>query len=167
MKIIWTFIIVMLFLWCSPVSAEYCTVKSDGKSTSCIYKISRIPKNTQIVISYTQQGWSMLIAVFLDEFVMIEGDATVKPGRGEIQSIEHVTTRRDMTPEGLLMEAPIYRVSEELLRELGNSRGKIRFWLAASESKDKEVEVAASLFSDIDEFIDETKAKLDILFEDE
>ncbi len=109
----------------------------------------------------------MMIVVFLDEFAMIEGDATVKPGKGgEIQSIEYVTIRRDMTPGGRLMEAPIYRVSEELLHELGKAKGKARFWLAASSSKDIEVEVAARLFSGIDEYIAETKAKLGVLFEE-
>lgn len=168
MKTVWTFIFAAFFLCCSPVFAEYCVVKSGRESISCTYKINRIPKNTQIIISYTKHGWSMMIAVFLDEFAMIEGDATVKPGKGEIQIIEHLTTQRDMTPAGLMMEAPIYQVSEELLRELGNAKGKVRFWLSASEAKDGEVEVevAASLFSDIDEYIAETKTELRVLFED-
>ena len=110
----------------------------------------------------------MMIAVFLEEFAMIEGDAKVKSSAGGVQSIEHITTRRDMTPGGRMMEAAIYKVSESQLRELGNSRGKVRFYLNGSLSgKDEEVEVAASLFSDIDEYIDETKTVLKALFEDE
>ena len=111
----------------------------------------------------------MMIAVFLDEFAMIEGDATVQPGkRKDIQSIEYVTTHRDMTPEGLMMEAPIYRVSEQLLHELGEAKGKVRFWLAGNSSKkDEEVEVAAGLFSDIDAYISETKTVLGVLFKDQ
>jgi len=168
MKTIWTFILVTVFLWCSPVSAEYCKIKSESNTRSCTFKIDRIQNNTQIVISYTNQGWSMMIAVFLDEFAMIEGDATVQPGkRKEIQSIEYVTTHRDMTPEGLMMEAPIYKVSEKLLHELGEAKGKVRFWLAGSSSKDEEVEVAAGLFSDIDAYISETKTELGVLFKDE
>lgn len=166
MKTIWTIILVVMFLWCSPASAEYCKFKSDSNIRSCTYKIDRIQHNTQIIISYTNHGWSMMIAVFLDEFAMIEGDATVKPGKGtEIQSIEHITTRRDMTPEGLMMEAPFYKVSEELLHDLGKAKGKVRFWLTASLLKDEEVEVAAGLFSDIEAYIAETKTVLGALFE--
>ncbi len=67
-----------------------------------------------------------------------------------------------------MMEAAVYMVSESLLRDLGNSKGKVRFYLDGSLSKkDEEVEVAASLFSDIDAYIDETKTVLAVLFEDE
>ena len=110
----------------------------------------------------------MMIAVFLDDFVMIEGDAKVKPGKGKMLSIKHFTTHRDVTPEGLMMEAPIYLVTETQLRELGSAKGKVRFYLSASDSKDEEeVEVAASLFSDIDAYITETKTVLEVLFKDE
>ena len=160
--------VLMILLWCPPVFAKYCTVKSEGSSRSCIYKVDRIPNNSQIIISYTKQGWSMLIVVFLDEFAIIEGPATVKTKKGEKQTIEHLTTQRDMTPGGRMMEAAIYKVSEELLRELGNAKGKVRFWLKGKQiKKDKEVEVAASLFSDLGEYIDETKTELSVLFQDQ
>jgi len=166
MKATWIFILTVFFLWCSPVSAEYCSTKPGTKLISCLYKIDRIPDNSQIIVSYTRQGWSMMIVVFMDEFAMLEGDATVQPGKGkDKQSMKYVITRRDMTPEGLMMEAPIYKVSEELLHELGNARGKVRFFLAGTAiRKDKEVEVAAGLFSDIEAYIVETKSELDVLF---
>jgi len=109
----------------------------------------------------------MLIAVFLKEFAMIEGDAKVKTKGGEIDTIEYITTRRDMTHGGSMMEAPMYRVSEELLRKWGNSSGKVRFLLSATQAKghEVEVEVAASRFSDIDAYIAETKNVLGVLFE--
>lgn len=169
MKTLWTLTLAAIFLWCSPASAEYCSVNQEGKEISCVYKIDRIPKHTQIVISYTRHGWSMLIAVFLEEFVNIEGDAKVITKKGEKRSIEYISTQRDMTPEGFMMEAPVYLVSEAMLRELGNSSGKVRFLLPAAYAKGGEVEVkvAASVFSDIDEYIAETKSVLSILFEDE
>jgi hypothetical protein len=169
MKTNYILILAAIFLWCSPVSAEYCSTKADSKTTSCIYKIDRIQEGSQILISYTQQGWSMMIVVFMDEFAMIEGNATVKPGRGEeIQSIEYVTTRRDMTWQGLMMEAPLFKVSEQLLHDLGKANGKVRFWLSGSAiRKDKEVEVAAGLFSDIEAFITETRTELGDLFKDQ
>lgn len=166
-KSIWVLIPLLLLLWCPPASAKYCSVKAEGKSRSCIYKIDRIPHNTQIIISYTKQGWSMLIVVFLEEFAIIEGPATVKAKKVKKQTIEHIKTQRDMTPGGKMMEAAIYRVSEELLRGLGNSSGKVRFWLKGEEvKKDVEVEVAASLFGDIGEYIDETKTELGVLFQE-
>ena len=168
MKIISSLMLAAVCLWCSPASAEYCTFKSESNLRSCIYKIDRIQHGTQIVISYTSQGWSMMIAVFLEEFAIIEGESTVKPGRGEeLQTIAHVTTRRDMTYEGRMMEAPIYKVSEDLLHQLGKAKGKVRFYLAADSKKDIEIEVAASLFSDIEEYISETKTALGVLFKDE
>lgn len=162
-------ILAAIFLWCSPLSAEYCTTKPDSNATSCMYKIDRIANGSQILITYTRQGWSMMIVVFMDEFAMIEGNATVKPGRGEeIQSIEYVTTRRDMTWEGLMMEAPLFKVSEQLLHEFGNARGKVRFWLPGTAiKKDKEIEVAAGLFSDIEAYISETKTELGVLFKED
>ena len=166
MKALWIFILLAIFSWSSPVSAEYCTFKADKNVRSCIYKINRIQHNSQIIISYTRQGWTMMIVVFLDDFSTIEGDAKVRPGKGEMLSIKHVATQRDVTPDGLLMEASIYLVTEAQLRELGSAKGKVRFYLSSSDSKDEEVEVAASLFSDIDAYIAETKTVLGVLFKD-
>ncbi len=168
MKFPMALISLIVWLWCPPASAEYCTVEAEGKNRSCIFKVDRIPHNSQIIISYTKQGWSMLIVVFMDEFAIIEGPATVKTKGGEPHTIEHIKTQRDMLSSGRMMEAAIYTVSEELLHELGQASGKVRFWLQGEEiKKDKEVEVAASLFSDMDAFIEETKTELAILFQDQ
>jgi hypothetical protein len=167
MKTFWTLILLAIFLWSSPVTAEYCTVSSGGNSTKCIFKTKSTPKNAQIVISYTQQGWSMMVAVFLEEFAMIEGDAKVETKKDEMYSLEFVTIRRDMTHSGKVMEAPIYLASEELLHELSNAKGKVRFWLSAENPKEVEVEFAASLFEDLDAYVAETRMMLSELFEDE
>jgi CRISPR/Cas system-associated exonuclease Cas4 (RecB family) len=167
MKAFWVSISVALLFWGTPAAAEYCTVKSAGKETSCIFKTKRTPKDTQVVISYTQQGWSMMVAVFLKEFAMIEGDSRVEIKNGPSHSIEYVSTRRDMTINRRLMEAPVYLVSEELLHDLGSAKGKARFWLSAEKPKEVEVEIAASLFEDIDAYIEETKEVLAELFQPE
>jgi hypothetical protein len=169
MKTILALGLVALFMWSSPVSAEFCKKKSTGNAISCMYKIDRIEKKSQIIFSYTRQGWSMMIVVFLEEFQMIEGSAKVKPGRGtDTQSIEYVTTRRDMTPEGEMMEAPIYKVSEELLHVLGKAKGRVKFWLPGGLSrKDLEVKLTGSLFSDIEAYITETKSELGVLFQEQ
>jgi hypothetical protein len=167
MKTFWTLILLAIFLWSSPVTAEYCTVSSGGNSTKCIFKTKRTPKNAQVVISYTQQGWSMMVAVFLEEFAMIEGDAKVETKKGEMYSLEFVTIRRDMTTSGKVMEAPVYLASEELLHELSNAKGKVRFWLSAEKPKEVEAEFAASLFENLDAYVAETRMVLSELFEEE
>lgn len=169
MKILWTAIFVTMFLWSSPVAAEYCTVSPGTDVNSCIFETGRMPNNTQVIISYTKQGWALMIAVFFSEFAMIEGDAKVKIGKGELQNMKFVSTRRDMVANGLLMEAALYKVTEAQLHELGYARGKIRFWLAASEAKNGEVEVKvkSSHFNDIEAYIAETKTALGALFKDE
>ena len=167
MKTFWTLILLATALVSSPAMAEFCTVSSEGNSTSCVFKTERTPKNAQVVVSYTQQGWSMMVAVFLEEFAMVEGDSKVKTKKGEMYSLEYVTTRRDMTPAGKVMEAPVYLASEELLHELSNAKGKVRFWLSAEKPKEVEAEFAASLFEDLDAYVAETRMVLSALFEDE
>ena len=154
-------------IWTAPASATYCEVDTADNKTSCIFKADRIPKGTQIVISYTRQGFSMLIAVFLDEFAIIEGDAKVQTKHGEPHTIKHVSTRRDMT-HGKMMEAALYLVDEAVLQELGQAKGKIHFYLANTDAKeDVDVEVAASNFEDIGAYIAETKAVLGTLLNEQ
>ena len=167
MKAFWTLILVATLPWCSPALAEYCTVKSDGTETSCIFKTKRTPKDSQVVISYTQQGWTMMVAVFRKDFAMIEGDSRVEIKKGPTHNIEYVSTRRDLTFDRRVMEAPVYIVSEALLHDLGSAKGKTRFWLSADKPKEVEVEIAASLFADIEAYIAETKTVLAALFEEE
>lgn len=101
-----------------------------------------------------------MVVIFLDEFAMVEDDAKVKIGKGEKQNMKFVTTHRDITPEGLVMEAAVYQVSEELLHNLSNADGKVRFYLAASQAKEQQVPVVASRFSKLDEYVAETKSAL-------
>ena len=109
-----------------------------------------------------------MIAVFLKkDFAMIEGDSKAKTKNGETHNLEYVTTRRDMTTTGRMMEAPVYMATEALLHDLSNAKGKVRFWLAADDPKEVEVEFAASLLSELDAYVAETKMVLSDLFEDE
>ena len=166
MKAFWTLILLALSIWSAPVFAEYCKRDAENDKTSCIYKIDRIPKNSQIVISYTQQGWSMMIVVFRKEFALIEGDSKVTTKDGPEYPIKYVSTRRDMT-QGMMMEAALYLIDEEALRSLAQARGKVRFFLANTVEKEPvEVEVAASQFEDIDAYIAETKTLLGALFKE-
>jgi hypothetical protein len=109
----------------------------------------------------------MMVAVFLEEFAMIEGDSKVETKKGEMYSLKYVTIRRDMTHTGKMMEAPVYLASEELLHELSNAKGKVRFWLSGEKPKEVEAEFAAILFKDLDAYVAETRMVLSDLFEDE
>jgi len=166
-KVFWTILFLAAINWATPVFATYCKVDTADDKTTCIYKADRIPKNTQIIISYTQQGWSMMIVVFLDDFAMIEGDAKVETKDGEAYTLRYVSTRRDMT-HGKMMEAALYMVDESVLRELGQAKGKVHFYLANTDAKeDVDVKVAASNFEDIDAYIAETKTVLASLFKEQ
>ena len=167
MKATWTALFLAASIWSAPASATYCNVDTDGNKTTCIYKADRIPKGTQIIVSYTRQGYTMMIVVFLDEFAMVEGDAKVETRHGEPRTLKHVSTRRDMT-HGKMMEAAIYLVDESVLRELGQAKGKVHFYLANTDAKEEvDVKVAASNFDDIDAYLAETKAVLGDLLKDQ
>lgn len=108
----------------------------------------------------------MMIAVFLKEFAMLDGDSKAKTKKGEMHDLKFVTIRRDMTLSRRMMEAPVYIVDEALLHEMANAKGKIRFWLTAEKPKDEvEVEFSAGLFEGLDEYVAETKMVLGDLFE--
>jgi len=165
-KTIWTILILAAAIWSAPASATYCKADTEDNKTTCIYKADRIPKNTQIVISYTRQGFSMMIVVFRKEFAMIEGDSKVETKDGEAYPLKYVSTTRDMT-HGMMMEAALYLVDESVLQELGQAKGKVHFYLANTDAKeDVDVKVAASNFEDIGAYIAETKAVLSDLFKE-
>lgn len=109
----------------------------------------------------------MTVAVFLKDFAMIEGDSKVETGKDEMLGMKYVSTRRDIGSKRRMLEESVYLVNEELLHKLGSSKGKVRFWLAADEPKEVEVEVSADRFSDIDAYIAESKLVLGALFEEE
>ena len=168
MKALWVLVTASVFLWSAPVFAEYCTVKPEDKSTSCVFTTKRNPKDAQIIVSYTKQGWSMMIAVFLKkEFAIIGGDSTAKTKNGEIHELKFVTIRRDMTINRRIMEAPVYLVDEALLHDMANAKGKVRFWLTAEKPKEVEAEFSSKLFKGLDDYVAETKMVLGDLFPDE
>lgn len=168
MKTLWVLVTASIFLWSAPVFAKYCMVKPEDQSTSCVFTTKRNPKDAQIVISYTRQGWSMMIAVFLKEFAMLDGNSKAKTKKGEMHELRFVNIRRDMTLNRRMMEAPVYLVDEALLHDMANAKGKVRFWLMAEKPKDEvEVEFSSGLFEELDEYIAETKMVLGDLFQDE
>ena len=167
MKVFWTILFLAAITWAAPVFATYCKVDTAEDKTTCTYKADRIRKNTQITISYTQQGWNMMIVVFLDDFAMIAGDAKVEIKDGEAHTLRYVSTRRDIT-RGKMMEAALYMVDESVLRELGRAKGKVHFYLANTDAKeDVDIKVAANNFEDIDAYIAETKTVLASLFKEQ
>ena len=168
MKTFWTLILLALIFWSSPVLAEFCTVDPESNSTSCVFKTKRTSKDSQVIVSYTQQGWSMVVEVyFKKDFAMIEGDSKVTLKDGETFDLKYVSTRRDLTLRRKMLEAPVYIVGEDLLNALSNAKGKVQFWLTAEKPKEVEAEFSSGLFEDLDAYIAETKMVMSELFEDQ
>ena len=166
MKTFLTLVLLQVFLWCSPVFAEFCNVGSESGATSCTYKSDYSSKDARIAVTYTPQGWAMTVTVTLDEFAMIEGDAKVQTKGGEMYNLEYVSTRRDIAPRRTVREMPVYIVSEAFLHELGNAKGKVTFLLSAEDPKEVKVKFPSSKLDDLDAFIAETKIVLADQFED-
>ena len=158
MKTFWKLIILTVFLWCSPVFAEFCNVSSENGATSCIFKTDYSKRNTRVAVTHTPQGWTVTVTITLNDFAMIEGDAKAHTKDGEMYNLEYVSTRRDMAPRRLVKEMPVYHVSEAFLHELGSAKGKVIFLLSAEDPKEVEVKFSSGLFDDIDAFIAETKS---------
>jgi len=168
MKTFWKLIILTVFLWCSPVSAEFCGVNSETAKTECTFKTNYTAKDTRISVTYTPQGWAMTVTVVRKkEFAFIEGDSKAKTKNGEMYDLEYVTTSRDMAPRRKLKEMPVYIVSEAFLHEMGSDNGKVLFWLTAEDPKEVEVKFSSGMFEDMDAFIAETKTVLGDQFKDE
>ena len=160
MKTFLTLIVLAVFLWCSPVYAEFCGVSSESGATSCTFKTDYSSKQARIAVTYTPQGWAMTVTVTLKEFAMIEGDSKVQTKNGEMYSLEYVSTRRDIAPKRKVKEMPVYLVSEAFLHELGSAKGKLLFLLSAEDPKEVEVKFSSGMFENIDAFIAETKTVL-------
>ena len=167
MKTFLTLVLLAVFLWCSPSFAEFCNMSSESGATSCTFKSDYTSKDTRIVVTYTPQGWAMTVTVTLEEFAMIEGDATVQTKGGELYKLEYVSTRRDVAPRRKVKEEPVYLVSEALLHELGSAKGKVKFLLVAEEPKEVEVKFSSGKLDELDAFIAETKIVLADQFQDE
>lgn len=160
MKLYSGLLLLTISLWSSPIFAEYCTVSKSGTNL-CRFSIAAGTANkASIMISYTNKGWSIMVAAFVDDWVMIEGDARIKIGKGEVQTIKHLITHKDIVDGGGLMEAAVYAVSEDMLHEIADSSGSVRLWLPALESEERKVKVWSGRFSKLNEFIAETKSVL-------
>ena len=159
MKTFLTLIVLAVFLWCSPVFAEFCGVSSESGATECTFKTNYTAKDTRISVTYTPQGWAMTVTVIVKkEFAFIEGDSKAKIKNGEMYDLEYVSTSRDMAPRRKLKEMPVYIVSEAFLHELGSDQGKALFWLTTEGPKELELKFSSGMFEDMDAFIAETKA---------
>lgn len=168
MKTFLTLIVLAVCTWCSPAFAEYCAINSENGETTCTFKTNYTAKDTRVAVTYTPQGWTLTVTVLLKEFAMIEGNSRVETKDGQQFDIEYVSTSRDMAPrQRKWKEMPVYLVSEELLRVLGSTKGKVRFWLTAEDPKELELKFSSGMFEDIDAFIAETKAVLGDQFKDE
>lgn len=161
MKTLQLFIFLTLFICCSPAFAEYCAVDSESAEIACKFKTEYTPKDANILVSHTEQGWTLTVTVIQKkDFAMIAGDAKAQIKEGEIYNLEYVSTRRDIAPRRKHKEAALYLVNEEFLYELASTKSKVKFWLTAEDPKELELKFSWKLFRGIDDFIAETKTVL-------
>jgi len=158
MKILSRALIFAMLLWGVSASAEYCKYDDAGILRSCTYNAVEGLKGTRFVVSYTRQGWALTVAIYVEEFVMLEGDARVKIRGHEEQTIEYVSTTRDIAPDDLVMEAAVFKVSEELLLQLADASGKVKFYVPALEAEELEIRVQSVQFKELADYVAETKA---------
>jgi hypothetical protein len=162
-KALSTVLLLAIFLWSPQVSAEYCKTNASTDLISCRYSDHNgKPHNASLTISYTRQGWSMMIAIFVDDWLMLEGDASIQMGDDKVRELKYITSHKDLTEQGALMEAVTFLVSEELLLEMQSSKGTFRITLPAKEADDLELKFWAKRYKKLDKFIAETKAALGI-----
>jgi hypothetical protein len=140
-------------------AAEFCTRDEATDTLSCRYTDTNgRPHNAMMTISLTQAGWSLMLAVFLDEeWLMMEGDASVRFKDDTVFELDYVTTHRDLTEKGRLMEAAFFKVEEDLLRKIGSSKGSMYFNVP-NEKDGLELKFWTKRFKDMDDFLAETKA---------
>ena len=168
MKTFLTLIVLAVFLWCSPVYAEFCAPDSENGETKCTFNTSYTAKDTRVSVTYTPLGWALTVTVVVKkEFAFIEGDSKAKTKNGEMYDLEYVSTSRDMAPRRKLKEMPVYIVSEAFLHEIGSDNGKVQFWLTAEDPKEMEVKFSSGMFEDMDAFIAETKTVLGDQYKEE
>jgi hypothetical protein len=145
---------------CSQAAAaEFCTRDEATDVLSCRYTDNNgRPHDAMMTISLTREGWSLMLAVFLnEEWLMMEGDASVRFKDDSVFELDYLTTHRDLTEQGRLMEAAFFEVEEDLLRKIGNSKGSMYFNVPA-EKGDLELKFWTKRFKDMDAFLAETKA---------
>ncbi len=153
-------LLLILGLACSQAaSAEYCTRDEAADSLSCRYSDANgRPHNAMMSISLTKEGWSLMLAIFLnEEWMMMEGDSSVRFKDDTVFELDYVTTHRDLTEQGRLMEAAFFKVGEDLLRKIGNTKGSMYFDIP-TEKGNLELKFWTKRFKDMDAFLAETKA---------
>ena len=157
MKILYTALLSLVILWSPAIFAKYCKYNDAGRVRSCEFKVTGLKNNSQIIISYTQQGWSLMAVIYIDEFVLVEGDARIKIGKNEPRTLEYVKTSRDVSG-GKMVEAAVFLTSEDVLHEIANSSRAIRIYLPAAEAEDQVIKANDSRFDGLEDYIAETKA---------
>lgn len=158
MKVLSTIILLAIALWTAPVLAEYCERNPTTDKISCKFiDTNGKPHNASLTLTLTREGYSMMIAVFVDEWLMLGGETTAQIGEAEPVEVEYKGTRRDVTSHGALMEAAVFLVDKEFLQQMHQSKGMIVFRIA-TEKKDLEVQFWSRRFKKLDDFITETQA---------
>ena len=161
MKALGTILLLVFALWSAPVFADFCERNPSTNLISCKFMDTNgKPHNATITLTLTREGYSLMITIFVDDWLMLGGETLVKIGDAEPVEIEYKGTRRDISEQGLLMEAAVFLVDKEFLQKLHQSKGTIVFQIGTEEAKDLEVEFWSRRFKKLDDFIGETQAIL-------
>lgn len=158
MKVLSTLLMLILLIWAMPADAGFCSRDDDTGTLSCRYiDTNGRPHNAMMTISLSREGWSLMVAVFLDEdWLMIEGDGKILFKDETVFELEYAATRRDLTEQNRLMEAAFFVVEEDVLRKIGSSKGSM-FITVPSEQGDIELKFWTKRFKEMDAFIAEAK----------
>lgn len=159
MKALSTLLMLAMLTWAMPASAKFCTRDEASDALSCRYTDTNgRPHNAMMTISLSREGWSLMVAIFLDkDWLMLEGDGKLTFKDGTVLDLKHVKTHRDLTERERLMEAAFFMVDEDLLHKIGSSKGSM-FFTIPTEKGEVELKFWTKRFKEMDEFIAETKA---------
>ena len=152
-------LLVLGLAWSQVILAEFCARNEATDILSCRYTDTNgRPHDAMMTISRTREAWSLMLAVFLDEdWLMMDGDATVRFKDDTVIEIEHATTHRDLTAQGSLMEAAFFLIEEDLLHKISSSKGSMYFDVPI-ENGELELKFWTKRFKEMDDFLAETKA---------
>ena len=159
MKILGTTFLLFIFLWSSSLAAEYCKVDDFDNSTSCILVVNTGGlREPRIMFASEGSDWQLAVYMVFEDWARLDGDSKIKIDEGEILTLKHVTTSRDVISGDTLTEVAIYRTSEDLLQAIAKAKEVVWFRLSAAKTTDQDLKIAASKFSELGAFITEAKA---------
>lgn len=143
--------------------ANYCETDDFDNTTTCALTIETKSGlyGSKIIFLITlgkeDSNWLLMTYMVFEDWAYIKGDAKIKIDGGEVQTITHITTQRDVIDGDVVVEAAIYSPSEDLLNAIADSKEEI--WLRLpSGSGSHDLKSPSSKFSKLRALMSEVKA---------